>query len=284
MSSKANVGSVLVALLEYTDAPTLEVLIGADNLLNLLRLEGWSDERIKQALRQDGRLPGEILLELLRSGRNARDLLASLGPSAVAEVEARRFMSASSSGNGPSTPRSGAPLPSLRPVNEEFTRRAVTERVRRPSLGFRYRLKKAGRALNPAHAGALERAGFALVLLAGVLPGLLATLDLAIAQALLRTDSWAIAGTAGALGALGGALFARDTTRRWAGILSGLLAAFAANLAVIAYARWGPGAGRVHLVRIEIAGPAIVGLLPGILSYAALAGPRRRHDRPPHAG
>ncbi|HEU4408607.1 MAG TPA: hypothetical protein VFS43_25320 [Polyangiaceae bacterium] len=277
MPPKANAGAVLAALLEHTDASTIEVLIAAENLLTLLRREGWSDERIKRALKQDGKLPGELLLELFRRGKSASELLAALGPAASAQAAAGRAKAASRPDGEPSpprsgapgTPRSGAPPSALDEPDwdEGFARRAVTERVRRPVVGPRNPLRPAG----AAPAGPLEHAGLALVLVAGVVPSLLAVIDLAIALAFLHTGPWAVAGAAGALGALGGALFARGTGRLWAGLLGGALAAFGGNAAVVGYTFWGPGAGRDHLLRVELVGTALVGLLPGALLYAALA-------------
>lgn len=277
MPPKANAGAVLAALLEHTDAPTLGVLISAENLLTLLRNEGWSDEAIKQALKQEGRLPGELLLDLLRSGKNANSLLASLGPAAVEQATAGRVRAASRPDIEPATPRSGAPStprsgallppPVPRGVDDEFARRAVTERVRRPKLAKTRR----GGASAVSRVGSLGRAGLVLVLVAGIVPSLLAVVDLAIALAFLHAIPWAVAGAAGALGGLGGVLFGRGVGHPRAGLVGGALAAFGGNAAVIGYTFWGPGAGRDHLLRIELVGTALVGMLPGVLVYAALA-------------
>lgn len=86
MSPPTNAGSVLLELLEHADVATLSVLLAADNLLTLLRLDGWPDARIEHAFTAEGKRPGELLLGLLRGGRDARALLVSLGPTARGEA------------------------------------------------------------------------------------------------------------------------------------------------------------------------------------------------------
>lgn len=86
MSPPTNAGSVLLELLEHADVATLSVLLTADNLLTLLRLDGWPDARIERAFTTESRRPGELLLSLLRGGRDAQTLLTSLGPAALAEA------------------------------------------------------------------------------------------------------------------------------------------------------------------------------------------------------
>ncbi len=282
MPPKATAGAVLLALLEYTDSSTLEVLIGAENLLRLLRHEGWSDEQIKQAFKREGKLPGELLLGLFRGGKKPAELLAVLGPVAAAEVAAGRAKAAlrDSAEHAPSTPRSGAPAysgvpptprsgaPGRASPSEDLARRAVTERLRRP------RPRPRGSSASPA--GALEQTGLMVTLVAAIAPGLLSIIDLSIALAFLRIGPWVVAGAAALLGAIGGALFARGTRRWWAGPLGGALAAFGGNVAVVGYAFGGLAAGREHILRLEIALAALVGVVPGGLLYAALARAGRR--------
>lgn len=84
MDSGRSTGSILLALLDKVDDATqLEVLLEPENLLQLLRINGHSDDQVRAALRT--RKPGELLLTLLESN-SAQSLLARLPP----EARARR--------------------------------------------------------------------------------------------------------------------------------------------------------------------------------------------------
>jgi hypothetical protein len=101
-----NAGETLIELLEHTDAASLLVLLESQNLLVLLRREGWSDAQIKTALKDEKRSPGELLLGLFAKNRKAEELLAILGPKAVAQVEAERLKKSKSPSSLRDTSRS----------------------------------------------------------------------------------------------------------------------------------------------------------------------------------
>ena len=90
MALRPSTVDVLLALLEHADASELLVLMEAENVLALLRQDGWSDDDVRTALKKEKKLPGELLLGLFERGRTAAELLAMLGPKAIAAVEAER--------------------------------------------------------------------------------------------------------------------------------------------------------------------------------------------------
>src|SRR5512140_2777068 len=98
--AKRSAGAVLLDLLQLADAPTLLVLMKAENLIVVLRHCGRDDASTRAALTA-GELPGELLLALFREGRKPEELIAALGPSGAAELAAERA----------STPAPAASLP-----------------------------------------------------------------------------------------------------------------------------------------------------------------------------
>ncbi|MFZ6031626.1 MAG: hypothetical protein ACOYYS_28290 [Chloroflexota bacterium] len=64
------------------DAATLDVLLEPVNLLKLMLLHGWTEEDIRQQL-GNGKIPGELLLELLEREPDPSKLLAQLGKPAM---------------------------------------------------------------------------------------------------------------------------------------------------------------------------------------------------------
>jgi predicted RNA-binding Zn-ribbon protein involved in translation (DUF1610 family) len=78
---KRDTASVLLELLEYVpDAKKLDTLLNPANLLKLLLLYGWKEQDLKQQLAA-GKIPGELLLELLKREPNPDVLLSRLGRS-----------------------------------------------------------------------------------------------------------------------------------------------------------------------------------------------------------
>ncbi len=76
---KRNAASVLIELLDYVpDADKLGILLETGNLLKLLFMYGWSDRDLTQQLTA-GKLPGELLIELLKREPDPDVLLAKLG-------------------------------------------------------------------------------------------------------------------------------------------------------------------------------------------------------------
>lgn len=71
---------ILLELLEkIPDVDTLELLIDPENLLRLLRTHGWTDEQIRRDLTAGGRLPGQLLLDVLAKQPDPKVLLDQLG-------------------------------------------------------------------------------------------------------------------------------------------------------------------------------------------------------------
>ena len=78
-TGKRDTSSVLLELLEWVpDADKLNVLLEPANLLRLLLVYGWKEQDIKQQL-MGGKIPGELLLDLLKLEPNPDVLLARLG-------------------------------------------------------------------------------------------------------------------------------------------------------------------------------------------------------------
>lgn len=76
--AKRDVASVLIELLDQVpDADKLGILLETGNLLKLLLIYGWSDQDLKEQLTA-GKLPGELLLELLKREPDPDILLAKL--------------------------------------------------------------------------------------------------------------------------------------------------------------------------------------------------------------
>ncbi len=84
MASKRSAGDVLVELLDKVpDAKTLEILLDAPNLVKLLQANGFDTEQVRRDLKS-GKLPGELLLDLLAKEPDTAKLLAQLGSPAPA--------------------------------------------------------------------------------------------------------------------------------------------------------------------------------------------------------
>jgi uncharacterized membrane-anchored protein len=81
----ASAGEVLLKLLDHADADTLEVLLKAENLLLVMRRQGWTDDQVKRALVVDKKIPGELLLDLFKKGVSAKEMLGALGHAPIAE-------------------------------------------------------------------------------------------------------------------------------------------------------------------------------------------------------
>ena len=78
---KRDTASVLLELLDQVpDAKKLDTLLDTGNLLKLLLLYGRKEQDLKQQL-ASGKIPGELLLELLEREPNPDVLLSRLGRS-----------------------------------------------------------------------------------------------------------------------------------------------------------------------------------------------------------
>ena len=259
MSQPASSIDVLLALFEHTDADALLVLLEPRNLLVLLRQEGWSDEAVRTALEVEGKIPGELVLGLFQRGRTTEDLLAALGPAAVAEVEAERARSAAKAA-AKATEKSRAPGAPGRDATA--TAGASAKRAESPAAPF---------ARLGAGSGRVQIAGLVLVLASALAPAMLALFDVKIALALLRFGVAPVLALIALGGAIGGAIAAAPTARRWVLALGGGVASTGAFAAVVGYALLNAGAGRTSLLRLEIAAICMIGMLPG-MALAALIG------------
>jgi len=251
MPPRPNVGQVLLVLLDHADPDTLLVLLKPENVLALLRHEGWSDEKVREALTRDNKHPGELVLGLFELGRTADDLLAALGPAAVAEVAATRSANPARGGDAaPAAEASAGAAPAPRP--------AAAKRSAPPTPD------RAGRT-------PLQTTGLVVVLAAALAPAMLGTMDLRIALAMLVFGVGRSLGLIGLVGGLGGALAAAPTRPWWIGFLSGAVASVGGCAAVVGYVLWNARMGRTAVMRLEIAAVCGVGMLPA-LALAALLG------------
>lgn len=252
MAPRSSAVDVLLKLLEHADASELLVLMKPENILALLRAEGRTDDEVRRALGEEKKLPGELLLGLFERGRTASELVAMLGPEAVAAVEAERKKSAAKAPQapGPSAPaerpapnRAPAPPAAPRPIGAEA----------KPPLFV---------------------AGVVLIFLAALAPSMLSILDVSIALALLRVGAVPVLGLVGMTGAIGGALATRAGNRRWVLTLAGALASVGGCLAVMAYGVWMASLGRTSFIRIELIVVCLIGMLPAV-AVVALFGKAR---------
>ena len=82
---------ILLELLEKVpDVATLELLIDPENLVRLLRAHGWTDAQIRRDLTAGGRLPGQLLLDVLAKQPDPKVLLDQLGNPAPRPAPAAR--------------------------------------------------------------------------------------------------------------------------------------------------------------------------------------------------
>ena len=99
---------ILLELLDKVpDAATLEVLLEPQNLLLLLRAQGWTDDAIRRDLTSGGRAPGELLLGVLAREPDTATLMRLLGnppPRAAQGFDPVRPVAPA----GPDAPRKGA--------------------------------------------------------------------------------------------------------------------------------------------------------------------------------
>lgn len=79
LMDKRDASSVLLELLDCVpDAKKLDILLEPGNLLKLLLVYGWEEQDLKRQLAA-GKIPGELLLELLKREPDPDVLLAGLG-------------------------------------------------------------------------------------------------------------------------------------------------------------------------------------------------------------
>ena len=255
MALRPTTVELLLALLEHADANELLVLMKPENVLALLRNDGWTDEAVGVALKDEKKLPGELLLGLIQRGRTAAELLAQLGPEALAAVEAERAR--------PTTAPVAASPAKASPTASPTSPTEASAVVPAPLP-----LARAG-----VGGGRAQVIGLVLILAAALVPAMFSVLDLRFALTLLRLGPGPVLGLIGLGGAVGGALATAPGGRRWALALSGAVASSGGFSAVIGYALWTASMGRSSLLRIEIAAVCLIGMLPA-LALAALL--RRR--------
>ena len=255
MALRPTTVELLLALLEHADANELLVLMKPENVLALLRNDGWTDEAVGVALKDEKKLPGELLLGLIQRGRTVAELLAQLGPEALAAVEAERAR--------PTTAPVAASPAKASPTASPTSPTEASAVVPAPLP-----LARAG-----VGGGRAQVIGLVLILAAALVPAMFSVLDLRFALTLLRLGPGPVLGLIGLGGAVGGALATAPGGRRWALALSGAVASSGGFSAVIGYALWTASMGRSSLLRIEIAAVCLIGMLPA-LALAALL--RRR--------
>lgn len=248
MALRPSTVDVLLELLGHADANELLVLMEAENVRALLRDDGWTDDDVRKALKEEKKLPGELLLGLFERGRTPAELLAVLGPKAIAAVEAERARppagAAESVSRSPSVPAmvaSTPPAPNAAP--------APAAPLARVGVGT-------GRA---------QVAGLVIILAAALVPSMLSIFDLNIALALLRLGVAPVLGLVALVGFIGGALATGPDGRRGVVALCGAVASVGGCAAVIGYALWMARMGRTTLLRLEIAVICMIGMLPAAI-------------------
>ncbi|MEP7122801.1 MAG: hypothetical protein ABJE95_17885 [Byssovorax sp.] len=259
MALRPSTVDVLFALLEHADGSQLLVLMEAENILTLLRKDGWTDDAVRVALKEEKKLPGELLLGLFQRGRTAAELLSLLGPEAVAAVEAERAKPSTSSAS-PTPPKES---PATAPPGSV----PVVGAARPPPL-----------ARVGVGSSRSQVAGLVIILAAALVPSMFSVLDMGFALALLRLGVGPVLGLIGLVGAAGGALATAPGGRRWALAISGAVASMGGCAAVIGYALWTARLGRTSLLRIEIAAVCLIGMLPALVLAGLLR--ERGGERP----
>lgn len=247
MALRPSTVDVLLKLLEHADANELLVLMEAENILALLRDDGWTDDAVRKALKEEKKLPGELLLGLFERGRTASELLTVLGPKAIAAVEAERAKPAKTSDAAPAAPGEPSKVAS-KPLASKAAPASAAP-LARMGVGT-------GRA---------QVAGLVLILAAALVPSMLSIFDVRIALALLRLGVGPVLGLVALAGCIGGALAAEPGSRRGVVALCGAVAAVGGGAAVIGYALWMGRMGRTTLLRLEIAAICLIGMLPATI-------------------
>lgn len=225
---KRSAGEVLLELLDLVpDASQLDRLLEPANLLHILTARGRSKDEIRAALAV--KLPGELLLEVLRSGATAPELLALCAP-APREVPAHGGGARATSLDPYAPPiepdRAEPRYPPTTPFQETTTLHKVA------AWGFVISV------LVPA------------LILGGVFSE----------WSVLTPAVWIAIATGGA--ALSGALFVHRRAPHHVGVIGGVLCAPGALLAITFWTH-----GRTSVWRLEIAIAFLIGALPGALVY-----------------
>ncbi|MEZ4466258.1 MAG: hypothetical protein R3F60_14305 [bacterium] len=90
MATHPDAATVLLELLEHIpDTQRLEQLLEAENLRRVLNACGRSDADIRAAI-ADGKKPGHLLLDLIKSGRTGDELVALLPPPGPSPAQSAR--------------------------------------------------------------------------------------------------------------------------------------------------------------------------------------------------
>ncbi|APR80798.1 Hypothetical protein A7982_06145 [Minicystis rosea] len=111
-TSRSAVDVLLELLDKVPDAATLEVLLEPEHLRTLLHAQGVSDDTIRRELLAGGRLPGELLLDVLAREPDTAVLLRMLGNPAL--PVAKKVTPRHARGDTPTSP--SAPRTGVRAV------------------------------------------------------------------------------------------------------------------------------------------------------------------------
>ena len=243
---------VLQKLLEkIPDSSKLEKLLDAENLLNLLLKYGWDKETVRQALK-NGKIPGDLLLELLDKEPDVDRLLAQLGSTDM--IINNEGSSASVIASLASAPVSEKPVAPIKPVDPGGT-------VKQPSVAnapTTAQVKRRGNLFGHYYTivvltiFALSAVMPALII-SGFLPRLSLTPDVASVIAFVG-------------GAVAGALSSADRIFSWKGMIVGIVYSLSTLWATIFYTQ-----ARTSIFRIEIAIPLILAGIPAGIVYLLLS-------------
>ena len=226
---------MLLELLEVVpDAAQLERLLEAANLVRILRAKGRSDDQIREDFAT--KLPGDLLLEVIREGASVEQLLALCEPAAPAKPARPKQQKESDAR------RIGPYAPPGEPEEEQERRYPVTTPFQETMSVHKV-------------AGVLFAMSviFPAMSLANFFP----------AWKALSPVGWIALGAAGA--AATGALFVHKRAPYYVGALGGLLCAPGALIAILVWTN-----GRTSVMRIELAIAFLLGALPGALVYTWL--------------
>lgn len=223
---------MLLELLEVVpDAAQLERLLESANLLRILRAKGRSDDQIREDL--GAKLPGELLLGVLREGASVEELLALCEPDAPARpAEPKRKKKSQARRISPYAPP-------VEPEEEEERRYPVTTPFQETMT--------------------LHKVAGVLFAMSVIFPAM-SLANFFPAWKWLSPGGWIALGAAGA--AATGALFVHKRAPYYVGVLGGLLCAPGALVAILVWTN-----GRTSVMRIELAIAFLLGALPGALVY-----------------
>ena len=245
MATAKSVQSLMKLLDKVPNANKISILLEPENLLKLLQIYGHNKDDIRRKLKS-GTIPGELLLELLEREPDADRLLAHLGIDGTTILPPK-------SATQDKPPEADDFVP---PQPEKSTPKA--EWQAKPPLASK---TKSGSSRNLLGVN-LPLAAIVIFTLTAIVPALIVTGFMPIENFSQET------GTVIALvgGAVAGIIASPSRRSFWKGMLIGGVYGVSTLWATILYTQ-----ARTSILRIEIAIPLVLGMIPAFCVYFVLS-------------